>query len=224
MQLSRRTDPRPTDNEDKNYEQEICYYGEQRTTRKPTGLYHALGGLCDRLRQCVEIPVDVRAVRRRELYARIPDLPCAVGNARAGHGIFSGSCGTDQPDLYVSETDKARHKMGCLGIHCADRQYCADGILLRGDRLDRLLFLPLCDRLHRLAGLRPHDQQPRHQRDLPAGDSGSSVLYSQLQSAGRTRARDQIHDVRAPGASSGTRRAQPAASRRGAGPEILPDP
>lgn len=37
------------------------YGKQQRTTGKPAGLYYAFSRLCDRVRQCMEVPVAVRA-------------------------------------------------------------------------------------------------------------------------------------------------------------------
>ena len=57
-------------------------YGKQRKTGESFGIYHAVGGVCHRLRKCVEIPVDVRAERWRKLHADLRDLPDRAGPAR----------------------------------------------------------------------------------------------------------------------------------------------
>ena len=78
-------------------------YGKQRKTGESFGIYHAVGGVCHRLRKCVEIPVDVRAERWRKLHADLRDLPDRAGPAHHDHGIFRGACGADESTLYVTE-------------------------------------------------------------------------------------------------------------------------
>ena len=78
-------------------------YGKQRKTGESFGIYHAVGGVCHRLRKCVEIPVDVRAERWRKLHADLRDLPDRAGPAHHDHGILRGACGADESTLYVSE-------------------------------------------------------------------------------------------------------------------------
>lgn len=121
-------------------------YGKQRKTGESFGIYHAVGGVCHRLRKCVEIPVDVRAERWRKLHADLRDLPDRAGPARHDHGILRGARGADQPTLYVSEIIRWQGKMESVGHRLSHRKHCVDRFLCGGVRMDPLLFCKISDR------------------------------------------------------------------------------
>ena len=54
----------------------------------------------------------------------------------------AGRAAQTSPIRLFQTLEKPKQKWGFMG-GIADRQHCADGLLLRGDRLDVLLLLPL---------------------------------------------------------------------------------
>jgi len=82
--------------------------GGTRTPEQPPGLYHAVGGVRHRLRQRLEIPLDVRPEWRRQLYAALHPLPAGAGPARHGHGVCRGPRRPGQPRYHVPAPGKAR--------------------------------------------------------------------------------------------------------------------
>ena len=79
------------------------YGKQQRTTGKPAGLYYAFSRLCDRVRQCMEVPLDVRTKRRRQLHADLRALSDFDGASGDDYGIQRGKSGADKPAVYVSK-------------------------------------------------------------------------------------------------------------------------
>lgn len=83
-------------------------YGKQRKTGESFGIYHAVGGVRHRLRQRLEIPLDVRPEWRRQLYVALHPLPASAGPARHGHGVCRGPRRPGQPRYHVPAPGKAR--------------------------------------------------------------------------------------------------------------------
>ena len=96
-------------------------YGKQRKTGESFGIYHAVGGVCHRLRKCVEVPVDVWAERWRQFYADLCDLSGGVWTADDDHGIFRRACGADESAVYVSEIIGRQGQMELVGNRMPDR-------------------------------------------------------------------------------------------------------
>lgn len=65
------------------------------------GLHYAFRRLRHWLRKCVEIPVDVRAKWRRQLYADLSSVSGHPGNPGSCVGIFHRKSGSDKSPFHV---------------------------------------------------------------------------------------------------------------------------
>ena len=178
--------------------------------------------MCHRLRQCVEVPLDVREQRRRQLYAAVHPLPAGAGPARYGVGVRRGPRRPGQPHLYVPAPGKARPQVGRVRRVQPHRQHCADGLLHGGHRVDLLLFCKIPHRQQRRFRLCPDDRRPKGQRNLSFYHSAGGIFDFKLQPAGRAGAGDQGHDDRPAGADAGAGGPQPDLFRCGRGAALLP--
>ena len=121
-------------------------YGKQRETGESFGIYHAVGGVRHRLRKCVEIPVDVRAKWRWQLYADLSSVSGHPGNPGSCVGIFHRKSGSDKSPSHVPKIVKPRTEMGDFRLVLSAWQHCPDGILHCCLRLDHLLFCTVSQR------------------------------------------------------------------------------
>lgn len=93
-------------------------YGKQRKTGESFGIYHAVGGVCHRLRKCVEIPVDVRAERWRKFHADLCDLPDRAGPAHMIMEFSVGRAAQTSPLYMYRKLSGGRGKWNLWGIVC----------------------------------------------------------------------------------------------------------
>ena len=75
--------------------------GKKRTARKQTWVYYALGRMCNRMRKCMEVSLDVRTKRRWQFHACLCDLSAHFRASGNGDGTFRRTCGTDKSLVYV---------------------------------------------------------------------------------------------------------------------------
>ena len=193
-------------------------------TRKiglPAGLHPAVRRVRHRLRKRMEIPVDVRAVRRRRLCAAVYPVPGDPGSADHDHGVQRGPGRSGKPHPYVPAAGKEGAEMAYPRVCLLLRQRGPDGFLYGGHRLDRVLFRAVPDGTHPGAGVCRHDHRPGGQRDLSGGDGGAGLRYPVLRAAERPGAGHQIYDDAASGPDAGAGGAQLHPVRRGGGTAVL---
>ena len=83
---------------------EFANYGKQRKdygTR--LGFIMLSRRMRNRMRQCMEVPLDVRTKRRRQLHADLRALSDFDGASGDDYGIQRGKSGADKPAVYVSK-------------------------------------------------------------------------------------------------------------------------
>ena len=170
----------------------------------------------------MEIPLDVRPERRRQLYAAVHPLPFGAGPARHGHGAGRGPRGAGKPYLYVPAAGKARPQVGRVRRVQPDRQHCHHGVLHGRHRLDFVLFCQIPDWGQRRFRLCADARRPESQRDLSVCGGRGGVRTAQLQLARRVGTRDQVHDDSAAGADAGAGHPQPNLCRSRRGAAVLP--
>lgn len=78
------------------------HHGKQGAIREQTRIHHAVGGVRDRLRERMEVSVDVRTVRRRQLYACVCDLSADPRPARSDDGVCDRTRGAVFSRAHVS--------------------------------------------------------------------------------------------------------------------------
>jgi len=188
----------------------------------PAGIHPAVRRVRHRLRQCVEIPVDVRPVRRGRLCAAVCAVPGGSGAAYHDHGVLRGPGGPDQPHPHVSEAGEKGSEMAHPRVCVLIRQHRPDGVLHGGHRMDRVLFRAVSHGKQPESGVFRNDRGPGRQRDLSGGDGGDGLRRFVLRPAERPGAGHQIHDAAAFAADAGAGRSQLHPGRRGGGPAVLP--
>ena len=156
------------------------FYGTKRTFGLPSGLYPALRRLRHRLRQRMEVPVDVRQVRRRRLPAHLPYLPRDTRTASNDNGIRAGPRRSGEPRKNVPKARKAGTEVAHTRLCRPHRQHIADGLLYRSYRLDDLLLCDVPQRQQRKPGLRIHDNQPRRKRPVHGHRRGVRLRHTLL--------------------------------------------
>ena len=159
---------------------EINNNGKKGTTRQPSRIYHDLGRMCHRLRQCMEISVDVRTKRGWRLYADLSDLPAHSRSACHDDGIFRRARCPDKSDLHVPEARKARPQMGDFRYRQSDWQYYPDGVLHRRVRLADLLLCEIYNRAESVLRLYTDDSESVRQCVLSAHHSHRRFSDSEL--------------------------------------------
>ena len=170
----------------------------------------------------MEISVDVRSERRRQLHAGLFYLSDRARNPGYGHGIFGRQSRADQSCPYVPQARKARSEMASLGCGLPNRQYRHHGILLRCYRLDHLLFCEIPHRSNRILRLCFHDRQPCYQRGISVCHGRCCLSHSEPRYSEGSRADHKIYDecsARAHACACGSQR---AARRRGRRTCLLP--
>ena len=83
---------------------EFANYGKQRKIRNKIGIHHAFRRMRNRMRKCMEVPLDVRTKRRRQLHADLCALSDFDGSSGDDYGIQRGKSGADKPAVYVPKT------------------------------------------------------------------------------------------------------------------------
>ena len=119
--------------------------GKQRTIGNKAGIYSAFGRMCHRMRKCVEISLDVRTVWRRRICTDLCDLSDSVRTPCHDHGICSGTGGTGKSYPHVSEAGEKGSQVAYPWLCGTFWEYCPDGFLYRGIRMDTQLFCEISD-------------------------------------------------------------------------------
>ena len=93
----------------------------------------------------MEVPLDVRTVRRRYVCPDLLDLPDFAGDSGYDNGIFARPRRTGKPGAHVPKAGEKRHEMAYSRLCGADRQHMPHGVLYGCVRLDDLLFCKVFD-------------------------------------------------------------------------------
>ena len=111
-------------------------YERKRKIRFSVGIYFSFGRVRHRYRQCVEIPVHYRHIRRRSIHPDVSCVPCGAGSAHYGVRIHRGPRQPHGHGQSARYTGTEGHEMASHEVDQHSRQLFADDVLHHGGRLD----------------------------------------------------------------------------------------
>ena len=156
--------------------------------------------MCHWVRQRVEISLDVRTERRRQLYADLSYLSGDSGHSGAGDGIHHWASCPVQPPAYVPEAGTQGAEMGHLWMDMPGWKRGADCLLFRCLRLAYLLFCEISCWAEQPFKLRGDDYKSRRECDFSAHYPCFCLWCTVLPFAGRIGTGNKVHHVSAAGA------------------------
>ena len=145
------------------------------TTRQPSRIYHDLGRMCHRLRQCMEISVDVRTKRGGGFMLIYLICLLLLGLPVMTMEFSVGRAARTSP-IYMYQKLESPATNGDFRYRQSDRQYYSDGILHRRMRLADLLLCEIFNRAESVLRLYTDDSESVRQR-VPICSSRSSSLF-----------------------------------------------